>query len=183
MSSYSELLRDPRWQRKRLEALNFADWRCDRCCDAESTLHVHHKRYVKGRAPWEYDLEELAVLCAHCHGVEHEQAQLRAALLSRLALDGPESIDDMLAMVCGFTASRGGPDEKLQQLAQQFGEQAPIAFAWGSFVGNLAWFGIASDGVQRLATLSQPEAQSEFLSELLELMRRHGVRFLEEREP
>lgn len=69
--TYSEQLRHPYWQRKRLEALQAADFACSGCGRKEKTLHVHHKRYVKGRLAWEYSLAELEVLCADCHEDEH----------------------------------------------------------------------------------------------------------------
>jgi hypothetical protein len=67
MATYSELLKDPRWQRKRLETLNAANWTCRLCGTAEKTLHVHHKRYRRGAMPWEYVSSELEVLCETCH--------------------------------------------------------------------------------------------------------------------
>ena len=69
--SYRDQLLHPNWQRKRLECLDAAGWKCVRCQATESTLHVHHKRYVKGRMAWEYEDHELAVLCANCHQSAH----------------------------------------------------------------------------------------------------------------
>ena len=75
--SYSELLKDPRWQRRRLRVLERADFTCERCSDADSTLHAHHKRYVKGMLPWEYEDALLECLCESCHDLAHaEQEQL-----------------------------------------------------------------------------------------------------------
>lgn len=69
--TYSELLRDPRWQKKRLEALDSADFACEQCRDKTKTLNVHHRAYRKGANPWEYDLTELQVLCESCHKLRH----------------------------------------------------------------------------------------------------------------
>ena len=66
--TYFEQLRHPNWQRKRLEVMQAADFRCELCDDADSTLNVHHKRYVKGRLAWEYENQELQCLCQPCHG-------------------------------------------------------------------------------------------------------------------
>jgi hypothetical protein len=77
MSSYAELLRDPRWQKRRLEMLEKAGWACAECGDKERTLHVHHLRYRRGLKPWEYGDGELLVLCEDCHTRWHE---LKAAL-------------------------------------------------------------------------------------------------------
>lgn len=65
--SYSDLLKDPRWQRKRLEVLERADFACEHCGATEMTLHVHHTHYKKGRKPWEYEGSTLLCLCENCH--------------------------------------------------------------------------------------------------------------------
>lgn len=72
MATYSELLKDPRWQRKRLEILNRDNFTC-KCCGAkESTLHVHHFKYLKGNMPWEYPDSNFITMCYECH-YEEEQ--------------------------------------------------------------------------------------------------------------
>lgn len=65
--TYSEKLRDPRWQKKRLEIMNRDEFGCQICGDKESTLNVHHKEYVRGKAPWDYDGNHLITLCELCH--------------------------------------------------------------------------------------------------------------------
>ena len=35
-------------------------------------LNVHHKYYVNGKNPWEYDDEALITLCQDCHCLEHK---------------------------------------------------------------------------------------------------------------
>jgi hypothetical protein len=75
---YWELLRDPRWQRMRLEVMQRDDFRCRYCGVNDKTLNVHHTYYAKGRAPWEYDAESLLTLCEACHQwVETDTAELR----------------------------------------------------------------------------------------------------------
>lgn len=65
--SYADLLLDPRWQRKRLEVLERADFTCEECGDKSTTLHVHHGYYEKGKKPWEYPHDSLHCVCAPCH--------------------------------------------------------------------------------------------------------------------
>lgn len=65
--SYSELLKDPRWQKKRLEILSRDNFQCKVCCSTEKTLHVHHQYYIKSLNPWEYKDESLITLCDECH--------------------------------------------------------------------------------------------------------------------
>jgi 5-methylcytosine-specific restriction endonuclease McrA len=66
MSNYSDKLKDPRWQKKRLEILSRDNFTCKCCGDNESTLHVHHLIYSSGN-PWEAPDNTLETLCASCH--------------------------------------------------------------------------------------------------------------------
>ena len=72
--SYKELLKDPRWQKRRLEILQRDRFTCQHCGRNDRTLHVHHKRYVEGKNPWEYSDEDLITLCEECHNNETEYA-------------------------------------------------------------------------------------------------------------
>ena len=65
-TTYSDLLKDPRWQKKRLEILNRDNWTCQECGDTEETLHVHHKSY-KGSDPWDTPDSDLITYCQSCH--------------------------------------------------------------------------------------------------------------------
>jgi len=67
MSNYSELLKHPKWQKKRLKILERDKFTCQLCGDDETMLHVHHKKYTKGKKPWEYDNKDLITLCKDCH--------------------------------------------------------------------------------------------------------------------
>lgn len=67
MNIYSEKLKDPRWQRKRLEVFNRYRFACARCGDGITQLHVHHRYYEKGLAPWDYPDSALICLCRRCH--------------------------------------------------------------------------------------------------------------------
>jgi hypothetical protein len=71
MKNYSELLKDPRWQKKRLEILESDNWSCRRCEDKSNMLAVHHLYYKKGANPWEYDNSALITLCDKCHKEGH----------------------------------------------------------------------------------------------------------------
>lgn len=63
--SYSDKLKDPRWQKKRLEILNRDEFKCTLCGDVKTTLHVHHKEYAGD--PWECEDDLLTTHCEHCH--------------------------------------------------------------------------------------------------------------------
>lgn len=72
-SEYSKKLRDPRWQKKRLKILERDTFACQQCFDNESTLHIHHRRYLKGKDPWDYPEYLFITLCENCHYTEKEQ--------------------------------------------------------------------------------------------------------------
>lgn len=69
--SYAQKLRDPRWQRKRLEVLSRDNWTCTKCGRNDLELHVHHDYYIYGFEPWEYDMDILKTRCFKCHESEH----------------------------------------------------------------------------------------------------------------
>lgn len=69
--SYTELLKDPRWQRKRLEIMEYWGFKCSHCGDRTKPLNVHHGAYEKGRNPWDYPDEMLHCLCDDCHDLAH----------------------------------------------------------------------------------------------------------------
>jgi|WetSurMetagenome_2_1015567.scaffolds.fasta_scaffold161764_2 hypothetical protein len=64
---YYEKLKDPRWQKKRLEILERDEWSCRNCGDHETTLHVHHIFYLPKNDPWEISNGFLITLCEKCH--------------------------------------------------------------------------------------------------------------------
>ena len=65
--TYSAKLKDPRWQKKRLQVLEIAQWRCEDCGERSKPLEVHHCAYVRGHEPWQYDFNLLMALCGECH--------------------------------------------------------------------------------------------------------------------
>lgn len=80
--AYSEKLKDPRWQKKRLEILQRDEFKCQWCGDTKTTLHVHHDIY-EGEDPWDTDELYLTTLCEDCHSIEHfKYTELEKILLS-----------------------------------------------------------------------------------------------------
>lgn len=65
--TYKEKLKDPRWQKKRLEIFNRDNWKCTECGRDHLGLHVHHLKYVAN--PWESKNEHLQTLCVVCHRI------------------------------------------------------------------------------------------------------------------
>lgn len=66
--TYYEKLKDPRWQRKRLEVMQRDDFACTRCGAKDETLNVHHWSYSKSGNPWDVGVDDLDTVCEYCHG-------------------------------------------------------------------------------------------------------------------
>lgn len=106
MKNYWELLRDTRWQRKRLEVMERAGWACEDCGDKDTTFNVHHTHYVKGRKPWEYEDHELKCLCENCHAcVTKDMAEM-----AQIIGGAKRHIRDMLL---GFARVRSWENERV----------------------------------------------------------------------
>lgn len=151
-TSYFQKLRDPRWQKKRLEALEAADWSCQRCCDKESTLNVHHKQYFKGREPWDYEVKQLAVLCEECHEAEHGVLDELLVAASYAPIDGPIDRQTAACVLSGLIDKPLGEDFAQFNWAQS-----------AHFVGEVAYWLITQHlspkGVQdRIDQLDSGEA-------------------------
>lgn len=97
--SYYEQLKDPRWQKKRLQVLDRDGFACRHCGRADATLNVHHLFYRKGCAPWEYDDSALKTLCKDCH--ETAEWRREVMLLAFGLLD-----DSAQAEVVGYAAAK-----------------------------------------------------------------------------
>jgi len=69
--SYSQKLRDPRWQRKRLEILSRDNWQCLFCGNDKKNLQVHHCVYRRVD-PWDYPDYLYQTLCEDCHEERQE---------------------------------------------------------------------------------------------------------------
>lgn len=104
-AEYLELLKDPRWQKKRLEIFQRDLWMCAVCHDTQSTLAVHHRLYLPNRLPWDYPDNLLITLCESCHvreGAERTDVErhlieiLRANFLYPEVAEMAHAFDNML---------------------------------------------------------------------------------------
>lgn len=84
--TYSEKLQMPQWQKRRLEILTLAEWKCQNCPSTQRSLHVHHRYYVRGRDPWDYPDDSLMALCDACHEEAHKEREHLDMALSVLPL-------------------------------------------------------------------------------------------------
>ena len=90
--TYSDKLKDPRWQKKRLEIMQRDEFMCQCCYDTESMLTVHHKYYIHGKDPWDYPDELLITLCNNCHATEESSKGIITDLPRVLLSDGYLSV-------------------------------------------------------------------------------------------
>lgn len=131
--------KDPRWQKKRLEVMQDANWECENCGDKATTLNVHHKRYIKGRKVWEYERELLVCLCEPCHEVEHQQKEL---LLRILVEAGPGAIHQVIGLAAGYLDANCMIDPGLAHMALEGNElfyELGVAAAALEYLGHGKW--------------------------------------------
>ena len=105
--TFKEQYFSPNWQRKRLEVMQDANFSCENCGDTDTTLNVHHKRYVKGRMVWEYERSELQCLCEPCHRTHHDARASLDALLLRSSM----SLQGVVALMTGIADGNCELDE------------------------------------------------------------------------
>jgi hypothetical protein len=103
MKTYSEKLKDPRWQKKRLEILGRDNFTCQECGCDDKTLHVHHLSYAKGKEPWDADDSNLRTLCENCHERKHDLLHdCKLEFSSLLAILNNEQIERLLHEIYGL---------------------------------------------------------------------------------
>lgn len=88
-TEYYEKLKDPRWQKKRLEIFQRDGFACRNCrCDFEM-LAAHHMRYLPNTEPWDYPDCLLVTLCPTCHESERDnRPDIEQFLLDQLKEKG-----------------------------------------------------------------------------------------------
>lgn len=163
--SYSEQLKHPFWQRKRLEVLEAADFSCCNCGDTEMTLHVHHKRYVKGRMAWEYEAHELQALCEPCHALQHEHREV----LDRLLMIGIDRLQKAVGLLVGYETAEMNVDFGEEEEGARIGGEAFLAGAVGAMLMNVGPAKAAAAVQSARAGTSLNPAERQLLRRLREL--------------
>ena len=122
--SFEEQIKDPRWQKRRLEIMQRDEFTCQMCGDKESTLHVHHIKYVSGRNYWEYNDWEMITLCAECHSAEHSaKVDFINGIISDLNSIGLMYIEILGALEEIFHLSLGDSSVDGKTLSEIFGKK------------------------------------------------------------
>lgn len=111
--TYVEKLKDPRWQKKRLEILSRDNFTCQSCYDKTATLHLHHLDYISGNEPWEYPDEYLLTLCEKCHKkVTQERPLYEKELISQFRL----KLKDTFIQGCAVDLFKGLSSDNLHSI-------------------------------------------------------------------
>jgi hypothetical protein len=91
--TYGEKLKDPRWQKKRLEIMERDEFTCQYCQCKNQTLHVHHKTYEFNNDPWDYEDFNFITLCKLCHTEEEYQKIIFNSTVKFLLINGVNYYD------------------------------------------------------------------------------------------
>lgn len=141
MGNFWEAYKHPQWQKRRLEVMQKAGFKCEECGGEDATLNVHHKFYVKGRQPWQYADAELLCLCDGCHERFHEYKQ---ELLSLIGTGGCR-----IEVLVGYARAAASADVYTEP-----GVGDPIRVeSVGVAFGVADRFGLVGDDVLRMAGL------------------------------
>ena len=72
---YKSLLNSDYWRGYSYVIVKERDWTCEDCGKKfkyqRNMLNVHHLTYHNDNKPWQYDKEELLLLCKDCHAKRH----------------------------------------------------------------------------------------------------------------
>ena len=72
---YKSLLNSDYWRGYSYAIVKERDWTCEDCGKKfqyqRNMLNVHHLTYHNDNKPWQYDKEELLLLCKDCHAKRH----------------------------------------------------------------------------------------------------------------
>jgi hypothetical protein len=100
--SYSELLKHPFWQKKRLEIFQRDNFACRECTDTISNLQVHHLYYTKDTMPWDYPGDAMITVCGLCHlklefyKFLKKHARLYLLFSLKLSIDDTEEVLELI---------------------------------------------------------------------------------------
>lgn len=91
---YLKKLRDPRWQKIRLQIFNRDGWKCRECGESGLELQIHHCKYFKD--PWDCPTIYLLSVCGGCHQKRQNQEGFIRDAMAHLSLKQLEKVRTML---------------------------------------------------------------------------------------
>lgn len=90
MATYSEKLKDQRWINLSNQVKSIYGNRCS-SCGGEDNLNTHHLIYRSGFEPWDYNINDLTVMCKDCHNAFHKnETRLKEVLMNGRLMFGYE---------------------------------------------------------------------------------------------
>lgn len=116
MSSNKEFFdqyKNPLWQKRRLEVLEYDKFTCRRCGDKESELHVHHSFYDSKRKVWEYSISNLLTVCDKCHKEIHKMTDDIRKQAIPIITDGYRRGDEKLELFYRLSAILAVGDDEV----------------------------------------------------------------------
>ena len=105
---YAEKLKDPRWQKKRLEIFERDGWQCKNCLSKENSLVVHHFFYLPKIDPWDTPNGLLLTLCENCHNrdVQKEIIFGVSRLLNEVLMNKGWQFIDLLSQLHNYALGK-----------------------------------------------------------------------------
>lgn len=97
--TYAEKLKNPLWQKKRLEILQRDGFKCMLCGGEKDCLHVHHLYYESGVEIWDHSGDSLITYCEYCHTIA-EYLKKQNGLLLPVRVVKCRYKDDISTMLC-----------------------------------------------------------------------------------
>lgn len=101
---YLAKLRDPRWQKKRLQIMQRDEFTCQKCFDSTTTLNVHHNFYQKNTEPWDYPDFALVTFCAECHKEETDNRRQEEEILLQVCREMGLHSSGLNGLYCALNA-------------------------------------------------------------------------------
>lgn len=126
-ADYAQMLKDPRWQRRRLEILQRDEFRCQGCWADDKTLHVDHRRYNWGHPPWDVDDDDLQTVCEDCHAT---LTRLRKLVRSAVPVLDQGELGALVGYITGLLVLRAGQHDRKQPVTGHH-ETEGFAHAFG----------------------------------------------------
>lgn len=134
-TTYSEKLKDPRWQRKRLEIMERDSFKCVKCGSDKTELQVHHKTYKSGAEPWEYPDDNFETMCVNCHKLNHHKVRITEN-------DGIINPEDLILKLGNFSrcVSEIGNHEGCWTIQLNRNDTSDNILRFLSLLSGYAWF-------------------------------------------
>lgn len=119
--SYSDDLKHPKWQERRLRVFSLAGFKCARCGSGERQLHAHHKLYLRGHKPWEYEDALLECLCELCHDAAHADQEALEYLIAQQPTASLPMMTDAVAASLTNEQADSALSPKMRAVFRQLG--------------------------------------------------------------